>query len=37
MSIKKWGCMIQKGQVHYVGKDVMKQNSFVRNVFGLAE
>jgi IS6 family transposase len=28
--------MIQKGKVHYVGKDVMKQNSFVRNLFGLA-
>jgi IS6 family transposase len=28
--------MIQKGQVRYVGKDVMKQNNFVRNLFGLA-
>ena len=28
--------MVQKGQVRYVGKDVMKQNSFVRSLFGLA-
>jgi IS6 family transposase len=28
--------MIQKGQVRYVGKDVVKQNSFVRSLFGLA-
>jgi len=28
--------MIQKGQVRYVGKDIVKQNSFVRSLFGLA-
>ena len=28
--------MIQKGQVRYVGKDVVMQNSFVRSLFGLA-
>jgi IS6 family transposase len=28
--------MIQKGQVCYVGKDVVKQNSFVRSLFRLA-
>ena len=28
--------MIQKGQVRYVGKDILKQNIFVRNLFGLA-
>jgi len=28
--------MIQKGQVRYIGKDVIKQNQFVRNLFGLA-
>ena len=28
--------MIQKGQVRYVGKNVVKQNSFVRGLFGLA-
>ncbi len=27
--------MIQKGQVRYVGKNVAKQNSFVRSLFGL--
>jgi transposase-like protein len=27
--------MIQKGQVRYVGKNVLKQNSFVRGLFGL--
>ena len=28
--------MIQKGQVRYIGKEVVKQNSFVRSLFGLA-
>ena len=28
--------MIQKDQVRYIGKDVIKQNQFVRNLFGLA-
>jgi len=28
--------MIQKGQVRHVGKDVVKQNSIVRRLFGLA-
>jgi len=28
--------MIQKGQVRYVGKDVIKQNHFVRSLFGIA-
>jgi len=28
--------MIQKGQVHHAGKNVVKQNSFVRSLFGLA-
>ena len=28
--------MIQKGQVRYVDKDVIKQNQFVRNLFGIA-
>ena len=28
--------MIQKGQVRYFGKDVAKQRSFVRSLFGLA-
>jgi IS6 family transposase len=28
--------MIQKGQVRYIGKDVVKQNNFVRSLFGLA-
>ncbi len=28
--------MIQKGQVRFVGKDILKQNSFVRSLFGLA-
>ncbi|CAN5251981.1 hypothetical protein BH10PSE19_BH10PSE19_18920 [soil metagenome] len=27
--------MIQKGQVRYIGKDVVKQNNFVRSLFGL--
>jgi transposase-like protein len=27
--------MIQKGQVSYVGKDVVKQNNFVCSLFGL--
>jgi len=27
--------MIQKGQVRHVGKNIPKQNSFVRNLFGL--
>jgi transposase-like protein len=27
--------MIQKGQVSHVGKDVVKQNSFVRSIFGI--
>ena len=28
--------MIQKGQIRYVRKDIIKQNSFVRSLFGLA-
>jgi transposase, IS6 family len=28
--------MIQKGQVRYIGKDVVKQNQFIRNLFGIA-
>jgi len=28
--------MIQKGQVRFVGKDIVKQNSFVRSLFGMA-
>ena len=28
--------MIQKGQVRYIGKDIVKQNQFVRCLFGLA-
>jgi transposase, IS6 family len=28
--------MIQKGQMRYIGKDVVKQNNFVRHLFGLA-
>ena len=28
--------MIQKGQVRYIGKDIVKQNQFVRNLFGIA-
>ena len=28
--------MIQKGQIRYIGKDVVKQNQFVRGLFGLA-
>lgn len=28
--------MIQKGQVRYIGKNVVKQNQFVRGLFGLA-
>jgi IS6 family transposase len=28
--------MIQKGQVRHIGKDVVKQNQFVRGLFGLA-
>ena len=28
--------MIQKGQVRYIGKDVVKQNQFVRSLFGIA-
>jgi IS6 family transposase len=28
--------MIQKGQVRYIGNDVVKQNQFVRALFGLA-
>ena len=27
--------MIQKGQVRYIGKNVVKQNNFVRSLFGL--
>ena len=27
--------MIQKGQVRYIGKDDVKQNQFVRNLFGI--
>ena len=27
--------MIQKGQVHNIGKDVVKQNIFVRSLFGI--
>ncbi len=28
--------MIQKGQVRYVGKNVVKQNNFIRDLFELA-
>lgn len=28
--------MIQKGQVRYVGKNIIKQNQFVRSLFGIA-
>jgi len=28
--------MIPKGQVRYIGKDVVKQNSFIHSLFGLA-
>ncbi len=28
--------MIQKGQVRYIGKDIVKQNNFICNLFGLA-
>ena len=28
--------MIQKDQIRHVGKDVVKQNNFVRSLFGLA-
>jgi len=28
--------MIQKGQIRYIGKDVVKKNQFVRGLFGLA-
>jgi IS6 family transposase len=28
--------MIQKGQVRHIGKDIIKQNSFIRNLFGIA-
>jgi hypothetical protein len=28
--------LIQKGQVRYVGKDVVKKNSFIRSLFRLA-
>jgi transposase-like protein len=28
--------MIQKGQIHNIGKDVVKQNQFVRSLFGIA-
>ena len=28
--------MIQKGQVRYIGKDIVKQNHFVRSLFRLA-
>jgi IS6 family transposase len=28
--------MIQKGQVRHMGKDIIKQNSFIRNLFGIA-
>jgi IS6 family transposase len=28
--------MIQKGQVRHVRKDIIKKNSFVRNLFGVA-
>jgi len=28
--------MIQKGQVRFVSKDIVKQNSFIRSLFGLA-
>jgi len=27
--------MIQKGQIRYVGKDVVKQEQFVQNLFGI--
>ena len=28
--------MIQKGQIRYVGKDVVKQVKFIENLFGIA-
>lgn len=28
--------MIQKGQVCYIGKDIVKQNQFIRSLFGIA-
>jgi transposase-like protein len=28
--------MIQKGQIRNIGKDVVKQNQFVRSLFGIA-
>jgi transposase, IS6 family len=28
--------MIQKGQVRFIGKDVVKQNQFVHSLFGIA-
>jgi len=28
--------MIQKGQIRYIGKNIVKQNQFVRGLFGLA-
>ena len=28
--------MIQKGQIRHVGKDIIKQNKFVQNLFGIA-
>ncbi len=28
--------MIQKGQVGFVGKNIVKQNKFVRSLFGIA-
>ena len=28
--------MIQKGQVRYLGKNVVKQNQFIRNLFEIA-
>ena len=28
--------MIQKGQIRYVGKDVVKQDQFVQNLLGIA-
>jgi hypothetical protein len=27
--------MIQKGQIRNIGKDVVKQNQFVRSLFGI--
>lgn len=29
-------CMIQKGQIRNIGKDIVKQNQFIRGLFGLA-